>query len=87
LDTKEQKLNLFSNAEWALRAYYGEDRNRNGKLDPGEDLDGNGKITRYILPSPPITPVVKVVPGNQEVSIYWDKRSESSVDPISGKKI
>lgn len=86
LDTKEQKLNLFSNAEWALRAYYGEDRNRNGKLDPGEDLDGNGKITRYILPSPPITPVVKVVPGNQEVSIYWDKRAESSVDPISGKK-
>ncbi len=86
LDTKEQKLNLFSNAEWALRAYYGEDRNRNGKLDPGEDLDGNGKITRYILPSPPITPVVKVVPGNQDVSIYWDKRAESSVDPISGKK-
>ena len=86
LDTPEQKLNLYNNAEWALRAYFGEDRNRNGKLDPGEDLDGNGKITRYILPAPPRTPVVKVVPGNQEASIYWDKRAESSVDPISGKK-
>lgn len=86
LDTHEQKFNLYSNAEWALRAYYGEDRNRNGKLDPGEDLDGNGVITRYILPAPPRTPVVKVVPGNQTVSIYWDKRSESSIDPISGKK-
>ncbi len=86
LDTKEQKLNLYSNAEWARRAYFGEDRNRNGILDAGEDLDGNGKITRYILPSPPLTPKVKVVPGNQNATIYWDNRAESSVDPISGKK-
>lgn len=86
LDSPTQKFNLYSNAEWALRAYYGEDRDRNGRLDPGEDLDGNGEITRYILPAPPRTPAVKVVPGNQDVSIYWNKRSESSIDPISGKK-
>ncbi len=86
LDSPEQKINLYDNGEWALRAYYGEDKNRNGKLDPGEDLDGNGKITRYILPAPPQNPKVKIVPGNQEVSIYWDKRAEASVDPISGKK-
>jgi hypothetical protein len=86
LDTEEQKTNLYANADWALRAYYGEDRNRNGILDPGEDLDGNGKITRYILPAPPVVPKIKVVPGDREVSIYWDKSSEASVDPISGKK-
>ena len=85
-DTEEQKSNLYSNADWALRAYFGEDRNRNGILDPGEDLDGNGKITRYILPAPPILPIVKVVPGNQKATIYWDKRAESSVDPISAKQ-
>ncbi len=86
LDTEEQKTNLYSNADWALRAYYGEDRNRNGILDPDEDLDGNGKITRYILPSPPTVPKIKVVPDNQKATIYWDKRAESSIDPISGKK-
>jgi hypothetical protein len=85
-DTEEQKTILYSNASWALRAYFGEDRNRNGILDPGEDLDGNGKITRYILPAPPIYPNVKVVPENQKVTVYWDNRSQSSVDPISGKK-
>lgn len=85
MDTEEQKTNLYSNADWALRAYYGEDRNRNGILDPGEDLDGNGKITRYILPTPPTVPKVKVIPDNQRATIYWDKRAESSVDPISGK--
>lgn len=84
LDTEEQKLNLYTSADWALRAYFGEDRNRNGVLDPGEDQDGDGKITRYILPSPPTPPIIKVVPGNQSASIYWDKRAESSVDPISG---
>ncbi len=85
-DTEIQKKNLYSNAAWALRAYNGEDKNGNGVLDPGEDLDGDGKITRYILPAPPQNPVVKVVPGNQKVEIYWNKRSEFSVDPISGKK-
>jgi hypothetical protein len=84
LDTEEQKTNLYVNADWALRAYYGEDRNRNGILDPGEDLDGDGKITRYILPAPPITPRVKVIAENQKATIYWDKRSELSIDPISG---
>ncbi len=85
-DTEEQKTILYSNASWALRAYFGEDRNRNGILDAGEDLDGNGKITRYILPAPPIYPNVKAVPENQKVTIYWDDRSQNSVDPISGKK-
>ncbi len=85
-DTEEQKVNLYSNADWALRAYHGEDRNRNGILDPGEDLDGDGKITRYILPTPPVIPKVKVIPDNQKATIYWDRRAEFSVDPISGKK-
>lgn len=86
LDTEEQKTNLYSNADWALRAYHGEDRNRNGILDPGEDLDGDGKITRYILPAPPNTPKVKVVPESQKATVYWDRRAESSIDPISGKE-
>ncbi len=85
-DTEIQKKNFYSNSGWALRAYNGEDKNGNGKLDPGEDLDGNGKITRYILPAPPQNPIVKVVPANKKVDIYWNKRSEFSVDPISGKK-
>jgi len=85
-DTELQKKNLYSDAEWALRAYYGEDRNRNNILDPGEDLDGNGKITRFILPAPPNIPKIKVIPENQKVTIYWDKNPENSIDPISAKK-
>ncbi len=69
-----------------MRAYFGEDRNRNGILDPGEDLDGDGKITRYILPAPPISPLVKVIPENNKATIYWNNRSELSVDPISGNR-
>lgn len=86
LDTEEQKTNLYTSAEWALRAYHGEDRNRNGILDPGEDLNGDGKLTRYILPTPPQNPKIKVVPENQKATIYWDKRAELSVDPITGEK-
>ena len=86
LDTELEKKNLYANAGWALRAYLGEDRNGNGILDSGEDTDGNGKITRFILPAPPRTPKSRIIPDNQKVIIYWDKRAENSVDPISGKK-
>ncbi len=86
LDTKVQKTNLYNNAGWAIRAYNGEDRNGNNILDPGEDLDGDGKITRYILPAPPLSPIIKVVPESEKVTLYWDKRAESSIDPISGLK-
>lgn len=85
-DTWEQRKNLYSNADWALRAYFGNDKNRNGVIDNGEDLFGDGQIHRYILPSPPNVPVVKVVTENQKATIYWDKRAEASIDPISGKK-
>ncbi|GJQ62633.1 MAG: hypothetical protein SCALA702_16860 [Melioribacteraceae bacterium] len=86
LDTEAQKENLYNNAGWALRAYNGEDRNGDGILDPDEDLDGDGKITRFILPSPPRSPNVKVVPESNKATIYWDRVAESSIDPISGKK-
>ncbi len=86
LDSPEQKRNLYLNAGWALRAYNGEDKNGNGILEPSEDLDGNGKITRYILPSPPLPPYVKVIPESQKATIYWNKRAEGSIDPISSKK-
>lgn len=84
LDSDEQRKNLIVNADWAMRAYSGEDKNRNGVLDPGEDLDGDGKITRYILPAPPVSPRVVAVPQNGKVTLYWDRSAEASVDPISG---
>ncbi len=86
LDTDQQKLNLYNNAGWAIRAYNGEDRNGNNILDPGEDLDGDGEITRYILPAPPLSPIIKVVPESNKITVYWDRRAEESVDPISGIK-
>ncbi|MCF8306433.1 MAG: hypothetical protein K9G57_02615 [Ignavibacteriales bacterium] len=86
LDTEEQRKNLYTNAGWAIRAYNGEDRNGNGILDPGEDLDVDGIITRYILPAPPSSPGIKAVPGDRNVTVYWDRRAEESIDPISGRK-
>ena len=57
LDTRLERTNLYKNADWALSVYYGNDLNRNGKLDPGEDIYGDGKIHRFtfyplILTSP-----------------------------------
>ncbi len=88
IDDDLAKKNLFENTAWAYRAYYGEDSNRNGILDyvgtdSTEDVNGNGKLDRYVLPTPPASPRLKVVPGIGKVTLYWDDRSEKSIDLIS----
>jgi len=72
-----------------------EDLNENDILDPGEDLDndgnldifedsnGNGIIDRYILPAPPPSPNLLVIPGNKKVTLYWDNLPETVEDPIT----
>ena len=80
------RVELSENIAWSMRAFNGEDANGNGILDFGEDLNQNGKLDRYRLPEPPTPPIMKVIPTNNAVSIYWDKRAETSIDPISRKK-
>ncbi len=82
-DSPTQQANLIENSEWAQTAYNGEDVNFNGVLDPGEDRDQDGKITRFILPTPPDIPKTRVVAREDGVDIYWADNSEASVDPIS----
>lgn len=82
-NTPAQKAQLVANAQRAQTAYNGEDVNFNGQLDAGEDRDGNGEITRFILPSPPDIPRTKVVAENNKIDIYWSDNAEFSVDPIS----
>ncbi|MCH7495988.1 MAG: hypothetical protein IH825_07870, partial [Candidatus Marinimicrobia bacterium] len=85
-DTKRSKADLFTNASWATRAYDGEDKNKNNVLDEGEDIINPGVLDRYLLPTPPLSPKVKVIPGDGEVDIYWNNKSKFSVDLLSGEK-
>jgi hypothetical protein len=82
-NTPTQREILVDNAQWAQRAYNGEDANFNGRLDDGEDKDGNGVITRFILPSPPDIPRTRIVAENNTIDVYWSDNSEQSIDPIT----
>ncbi len=86
LDLPEERRQLLTNQGWAQTAFNGEDANFNGILDPGEDLDGDGKITRYILPTPPDIPKTRIEPNENYLDIYWTDDSEQSIDPISQEK-
>lgn len=85
-NTYTQRTNLRNNALWAQTAYNGEDANFNGKLDDGEDADNDGKITRFILPTPPTIPKTFILSGDQRIEVYWDDAAENSIDPISKEK-
>ena len=87
LDTRDQRKDLLGHASLCQQAYDGEDVNGNNLLDPGEDLNGNGRPDHYQLPQPPRPPRVHAEIGNQSVAIYWDKStSEESIDPVTRQK-
>jgi hypothetical protein len=94
-DDTTQRAYLKGNLLWAQRCYDGEDTNGNDSLDAGEDIvtrvpgglipGGDGKLTRYVLPTPPTQPRVHAEVGDRSAIIYWDKSAEYSRDPITGE--
>lgn len=91
IDTPEAQALLINNIGWARRTYAGEDNNFNGRLDPGEDVNGNGVMDRYLIPEPPAAPGVRVAferdaEGGSVVALYWDKAAERSRDPVTGEQ-
>lgn len=85
VDTEESRAELLRTIDSMNRVFRGEDRNNNGILDPGEDTDENGELTRYLFPTPPDNPNMRVELEAGKAVIYWDKKAESSVDRVSGE--
>jgi len=98
-DSVYQRARMYENADWAQRAYNGEDRNGNNRLDGelGEDYVGrtemglvyepDNRLTRYLLPLPPRQPRVRVEVQSQSVVVYWDSTTaEDSIDPLTQAK-
>jgi len=97
LDAEEDmyriELDLNANGRWDLgEEVFGDE---DGNLDIFEDthtnyqrgiVDSNGVIDRYILPSPPPSPNMVVIPGDRKVSLYWDNLPEGYEDPITREK-
>ena len=86
LDAPEARTELNQHLGWAKRTYLGEDVNENGVLDADEDLNNNQILDRFILPEPPADPIVRMIPSEGAVDIYWNNESENSIDPISKQK-
>lgn len=85
IDTEESRALLTQTINSANRVFQGEDTNDNGVLDPGEDTDGDGQLTRYLFPTPPDNPKVRIQLEEGKASIYWDRTAEFSVDRVSGE--
>lgn len=67
-----------------------EDIARRDSVSPsvlGLRFEPDGKLTRYLLPTPPRPPKVRVEVENQSIILYWDSASaQNSIDPISGNR-
>jgi hypothetical protein len=87
-DNAARRALLRVNADWAQKAFNGEDINGNGRLDADiqEDQDGDGVLDRFVLPAPPPSPKLHVVPDQSKVTLYWNNIPEFTEDPISREK-
>lgn len=83
-DTEETRAPLLENIGWAFRTFQGEDKNNNGLLDAGEDINGNGRMDRFLIPEPPARPKMHVELEAGKAIVYWDDAAESSIDPVTG---
>lgn len=92
-DEYSAELDLNANGRWdAGEQIFGDG---DGNLDIEEDVyfnslkgieGGNQVIDRYILPSPPPSPELLVIPGDGQVTLYWNDISEQYEDPITREK-
>lgn len=86
-DDEATRVHLLRYARWAQRAYNGTDLNGNGRLDPDEpDLRGDGTIVRFVLPSPPAAPRVRLSLGSGEATLYWSDQAELSRDIFTNRR-
>jgi hypothetical protein len=86
-DTEESRVYLLRFAHWAQRAYNGTDFNGNGRLDPDEpDLRGDGSIVRFLLPTPPESPRVRLAINAGEIMLYWSDNAEASRDLFTNRR-
>lgn len=81
---------LYGSGQFPLRA--GETKRFSIALLVGEnlaDLQLNAETVQqifdvgYRFAKPPDKPIVRAVPGDGQVTLYWDDRAESSIDPLS----
>ncbi|SMO83951.1 hypothetical protein [Gracilimonas mengyeensis] len=86
VDTPESRTNLVSSINSALRVIQGNDRNNNNQLDPGEDTNETGTLDRFIFPTPPDNPTVRLELNAGEVTLYWDRKAENSIDPVTSEQ-
>lgn len=88
IDNAARRSLLRVNADWAQKAFNGEDINGNGRLDDdiNEDQDGDGVLDRFVLPAPPPSPKLHVVSDKSKVTLYWNNIPEFAEDPISREK-
>lgn len=87
-DNASRRALLRVNADWAQKAFNGEDVNGNGRLDDDihEDQDGDGILDRFVLPAPPPSPKLHVVADEGKVTLYWNNLPEFAEDPISRER-
>lgn len=85
-DNEETRVNLVSSINSAITVFQGNDRNNNNQLDPGEDTNETGSLDRFIFPTPPDSPKLRVELDANKATLYWDRGSEASVDPVTNEE-
>jgi hypothetical protein len=74
IDNADTRVHLVEAVDWAFRIFEGQ----------YDTLSRERQ--RYLVPEPPDVPRIRVELEEGAAVVYWDRRAEETVDPISGEK-
>lgn len=74
IDTPESRKPLVETVDWAFRIFEGQYDTLNRERE------------RYLIPEPPDVPRLHVELEKDGATLYWCRRAEETIDPISGEK-
>lgn len=86
VDNEESRVRLVESVNSMFRVFLGEDTDSTGIYTPEKDISDTGQLDRFRFPTPPDAPNFRVELDAGTATLFWDRRAEFSVDPVTNEE-
>jgi len=86
VDDEESRQLFEDSIDSMYRVFLGEDADSTGIYTAEKDINGNGKLDRFLFPTPPDAPKLRVELSAGTATLYWDRLAEASQDPVTNEQ-
>ncbi|MFU8812278.1 MAG: hypothetical protein ACNA78_04875 [Balneolaceae bacterium] len=86
VDNETTREPFVESIDAMFRVFLGEDVDSTGVLTPEKDINENGELDRFLFPTPPDAPTLRVELEAGKAVLFWDRKAEFSIDPVTNEQ-